>query len=174
MARKQRRVLQVIGQLQPGGIETWLLNMMRYDERLRDESAICCVSPNWDGVYRSELEHLGVPIFTCQYNSLLLPFALSLSALIRHGGFSVVHSHLAWISGVVSVAALLGGSSRRISHYDSVPLRWHQSSRHGRWYLQGLYALERLASTDVVGISEHVLEKYFGRDWAWLEGRRVI
>src|SRR5437867_346902 len=105
MHKPRRRVLHVIGQLRPGGIETWLLNVMKDCKVLRDLSALCCVNRSWDGAYRAEFERLDIPIFVCPLDRVPLAFLRSFPTLVQRGKFEIIHSHLAWLSGIVSCAA---------------------------------------------------------------------
>ena len=55
------RVLHVVGIMNKGGIETFVLNVVRYMDRNRIASEILCTMPG-SGAYEPELDELGVPV----------------------------------------------------------------------------------------------------------------
>lgn len=114
--RRPKRVLHVVGRLDPGGIETWLLNLLRHIDRDR---------MHWDfvahtrqpGMYDDEIRVLGARIFTLDGPRLPWLYGRRLARLINlHGPYDIVHSHVHRYSAFVLRVAQRVGVPHRIAH----------------------------------------------------------
>jgi glycosyltransferase involved in cell wall biosynthesis len=108
------RALHVLGSLNPGGVERWLLDTVR----LRGDSPWrfdFCLLGAGRGAYAPLLEALGCRLLHCP----LLPritFPARLFALLRRQRYEAVHSHVHQCSGLVLAAARAAGVPVRAAH----------------------------------------------------------
>jgi glycosyltransferase involved in cell wall biosynthesis len=154
-----------------GGVETWLLNVMR---RLsRDDVAIdLMVHTDERAAYDDEVEALGATIHRNSYTKELARYGLRLRRILSGSRrYDVVHSHVHHYSGVVLTAAKLSRVRVRVahSHNDS-----RAADRHGspwrRAYLRLAKQLIRRMATDGFACSNDAGRALFGERWT--EDRR--
>jgi glycosyltransferase involved in cell wall biosynthesis len=108
------RALHVLGSLNPGGVERWLLDTVR----LRGDSGWrfdFCLLGRERGVYAPRLEALGCRVLQCPL-ATPLTFPARLFALLRRERYDVVHSHVHHFSGVVLAVAGAAGVRVRAAH----------------------------------------------------------
>jgi glycosyltransferase involved in cell wall biosynthesis len=112
---KPARVLHVVGALNHGGVETWLVHVVRHSDpaRVRHDFIAHSSEP---GAYDDIVKSLGSKIFplTCYRNPIA--YHHSLTRHLRQTPYDVVHSHVHHFSGVVLRAAHAAGIRRRIAH----------------------------------------------------------
>ncbi|HYD16512.1 MAG TPA: glycosyltransferase family 1 protein [Candidatus Nanoarchaeia archaeon] len=110
------RVLHVLGGLNRGGAETWLVQVMRSIDRSQYQFDFL-VHSSEEGAYDNEVRELGGRIIPCLgYRNPMLYARNFLRVLRTHGPFDVVHSHVHHFSGLVMLLAKLGGVPCRIIH----------------------------------------------------------
>ncbi|HYE26165.1 MAG TPA: glycosyltransferase family 1 protein [Clostridia bacterium] len=110
------RVLHVLGGLNRGGAETWLVQVMRSIDRSQYQFDFL-VHSSEEGAYDNEVRELGGRILPCLgYRNPMLYARNFLRVLRTHGPFDVVHSHVHHFSGLVMLLAKLGGVPCRIIH----------------------------------------------------------
>jgi glycosyltransferase involved in cell wall biosynthesis len=108
------RALHVLGSLNPGGVERWLLDTVRLGGESRWRFDFCLLGPE-RGSYAARLEALGCRVLPCP----LAPpatFPLRLYSLLRRERCEVVHSHVHYFSGLVLAAAAMAGVPVRAAH----------------------------------------------------------
>jgi glycosyltransferase involved in cell wall biosynthesis len=108
------RALHVLGSLNPGGVERWLLDTVR----LRGDSVWrfdFCLLGRERGAYAPRLEALGCRVLHCPLTTPLT-FPARLFALLRRERYDVVHSHVHHFSGVVLAVARAAGVPVRAAH----------------------------------------------------------
>lgn len=113
-ATDRPRVLHVLGSLDPGGVETWLLELARHG----DDSSWAfdfCLLGSEKGAYADELERRGSRIWSCPVRRPEL-FAPRLYRLLRRTHCDIVHSHVHYFSGLVLRVARAAGVPIRIAH----------------------------------------------------------
>jgi glycosyltransferase involved in cell wall biosynthesis len=115
--QKPIRVLQVVGGMVAGGIETWLINVLRQIDR--DRFAIdFLVHTELPCHYDEEVRSLGSRIILCP----IVPtkpwqYALKFRKILQqYGPYDIVHSHVHHFSGVVLLLAKLMAVPIRIGH----------------------------------------------------------
>lgn len=110
------RVLHVVSRMDPGGVETWLLHVLRASDSSRVRFSFYALSGR-PGVYDNEIRERGGQIIYAQAlpRAPLFVFAL-LRDLIRHGPFDVVHSHVHTFGGLILAIARLARVPARIAH----------------------------------------------------------
>jgi glycosyltransferase involved in cell wall biosynthesis len=100
------RVLHVLGSLERGGVETWLLDLIRRLDRSRWQFDFCTLGPN-RGRYAPQAWAAGSRVLSCPLSRT--GFLVRLYRLLRAGGYSIVHSHVHCFSGIVLAAAKMAG-----------------------------------------------------------------
>jgi len=122
MSRARIRVLQVVGSLAAGGIETWLTHVHRHVDRTRFHIDYL-VHTSGRSHYTDVVTGLGGTIYHCPSPRNPLRYLPSLIGMLkRHGPFDVVHSHVQHFSGVVLLAARAAGVPVRVAHCHTAGL----------------------------------------------------
>ena len=172
-ARKPLRVLHIIGYLVRGGLETWLMDIMRNTKR--EELQIdACVTSKAKGAYDEEFKSLGGRILSCPLNTKNpLSFYHRLKQLLSAENYDVVHSHSYYFSGLILRAAAKAGVPKRVAHIH--PAEDHKKER----FLRGLYTWWmkrwiRRYGTDFVGPTKASLESIWGPGWQQDITKQVI
>lgn len=102
------RVLHLITSLNRGGIETWLVSMLREIPRSECEMDICCKGSNV-GPLTESAEQLGAKVIHCPLGPGHIGFAQQLSRILVEGEYHILHNHLEAYSGFpVWVASRVG------------------------------------------------------------------
>lgn len=162
-----RRVLQVVMSLDTGGVETWLLHVLRAIDRSRFAFDFAVVRED-GGVYEEEVRRLGARVFRIGGERQPLRLARGVHRVLGAAGpYDVVHGHLHHLSGPALAAAAARGVPRRISHS-------HNDSRsidgQGSWLRKGYRATLKAAvarfGTHHLAVSDKAAISLHGRGWA--------
>src|SRR4051812_36163425 len=95
------RILHVIHRLDRGGVETWLVHLLRHIDRTRFAFDFLVHSPE-PGAYDDEVRQMGANIYPCLSPSRPLSYARSFRQILRnHGPYDVVHSHVQMFGGAI-------------------------------------------------------------------------
>ena len=116
--QKYLRVLHVLGSVDPGGVETWLLSILKYIDRDSLDFHFCTLGAK-AGLYANEIERLGGRVLPCPKSLNLWSFRNSFRKLLREGKYDVVHSHVYLFSGALLRWAKEEGIPVRIAHSHS-------------------------------------------------------
>jgi glycosyltransferase involved in cell wall biosynthesis len=110
------RVLHVVGGMNRGGVETWLMHVLRNLDRKRF-SFDFLVHTTQPCAYDEEIRELGSKIIPCLHPSRPWQFSVNFRRLIKeHGPYDVVHSHVHHYSGFVLRLARKLRVPMRIAH----------------------------------------------------------
>jgi glycosyltransferase involved in cell wall biosynthesis len=110
------RILQVIGAMDMGGIETWLVQVLRRLDRKRFQVDILTHTEE-ECFYDHEVRALGAHIIPCLHPSRPWRYARNFWAILKkYGPYDIVHSHVFRYSGVIMRLAALAGLPVRIGH----------------------------------------------------------
>src|SRR5688572_7465710 len=116
MARtRPLRVLHVLGQMNPGGVESWLLNVFRTVDP-RSVRFDVMVHQAAEGTYDAELRELGIGIHhNTEFRSVPRYYRRfrDISGTAR---YDIVHSHVHHYSAIVLACAAALGIPARIAH----------------------------------------------------------
>lgn len=144
--RRPLRVLHIVGSLNRGGIETWLLHVLRHIDRssLQMDFLVHTTEPS---AYDDEVRRLGSRVIQCLSPSHPLRYARNFGhVLAEHGPYDVVHSHVQHFGGYVLRLAAEHGVPVRVAHghtgaeragiarraYTALATRWiRQYATHG-------------------------------------------
>jgi glycosyltransferase involved in cell wall biosynthesis len=160
------RVLQVLGALHQGGVETWLLHVARQIDRSAFELDFL-VHTDQPAAYDDDVRSLGSRILPCLHPSQPWQYGVKFKAIVReHGPYDVVHSHVHDYSGYVLRLARQAGVPVRIahSHLDST----QNDQRAGvfrRRYLALMKHWIRQHATGGLGCSRRAAAALFGAAW---------
>lgn len=110
------RVLNVVGGMNRGGIETWLMNVLRHVDRdhFKIDFLVHTTEP---GIYDYEIRELGSQIFPCTHPSKPWIYASNFQKILcEHGSYDIIHSHVHHFNGYVLYLAKKIGIPVRIAH----------------------------------------------------------
>lgn len=155
------RILHVIGGLNRGGAETWLVQTFRHIDRAKHQFDFlvhtdqpCALDP--------EVRSLGARIIPCPSLSNPIRYGRNFLRILREmGPYDCVHSHVHRFSGYVLVLGRLAGVPVRIAHS-------HLADREAdsRWFYRVAMALLlRISATAGLGVSEQAAKSLFGQNW---------
>lgn len=169
MARNKLRILHVLGTMDPGGVETWLLNVLKYMDRDRFQFDFCTFGPSV-GLYAAEVDRLGGGMLRCPKSANLWSFGHRFRRILRERNYDVVHSHVFLFSGTVLRWAKAAGVPIRIAHSHT-----SHDGKSDTW-VRGVYRksmqlwIDRNA-THGLAASRLAAANLFGEKWQ--EDRRV-
>jgi glycosyltransferase involved in cell wall biosynthesis len=111
------RVLHCLGTLNPGGVEIWLMTLLKHLDTKHLQFDFCTFGPE-AGLHASEAERLGAVVHRCpQHPSSSL--GQRFRQVLREGRYDVVHSHVHLFSGALLRWASLEGVPIRVAHSHS-------------------------------------------------------
>ncbi len=165
------RMLHCLGSLRHGGIETWLLQVMRHTDRDRFRMDFL-VHTSQAGAYDQEARAMGSRIIACPPTGLRRPWSYlgyprQLLAILREQGpYDIVHGHLQEFSGYLLRAAAQAGVKVRIahSHNSNPPLPW-QPGRVRRAYNKLLTGWIDRYATLGLACSRAAARSLYGEHW---------
>ena len=157
------RILHIVGTMNVGGAETWLMHVLRHIDRQKFQMDFCCLSGE-PGIYAPEIESLGSRVFPCKLTKNLFSFNKRFKKILRAGRYHVVHSHVHHFSGYVLCLAASEGIPIRISHSHitndgkkNTTFRKFYRKLQGKWiYRYATYGL---------GASSAAAAALFGPTW---------
>ena len=170
--RKQLRVLHIVGSLDPGGVETWLLNVLKYIDRDLLQFDFCtCGSKG--GLYADEVASLGGIVVRCPKGPNLWSFYRNFRRMLRDGKYDVVHSHVYLFSGILLRWAKDEGIPIRIAHCHAS--RDDKPNTQARGYYRRLMkAWIKRYATCGLATSELAAAELFGENWNSEDRFRVL
>ncbi|NNM34680.1 MAG: glycosyltransferase, partial [Gemmatimonadetes bacterium] len=108
------RVLQAVGTLDRGGVETWLLHVLRRVDR-RDIEIDFLVHGAASGALTQEAVELGAEVL--RIGGHRRPgYGRRLERLLRENRYDILHSHLHFFGGRILRTAARAGVPVRIAH----------------------------------------------------------
>lgn len=166
------KVLHVLGTLNRGGVETWLMDTLRHVDRAAYHFDFCCLSGE-EGVFAPEAKSLGSKVFPIKLTKNLPLFNKQFARLLQKGQYDIVHSHVHRFSGYILRQAARGGVQSRIAHSFTAPVNQANSATRqvylalmGRW-------LTRYATVGLGNSSESMIS-LFGPDWQSNPQRKLV
>jgi glycosyltransferase involved in cell wall biosynthesis len=157
------RILHVLGTLDRGGVETWLVQVLRHIDREKYQMDFL-VHTTEPGAYDDEVLSLGSRVIPCLRPSNPAMYARNFRRVLRkYGPYDVVHSHVHHYSGYVLMLAATSGVPVRIAHSHSDTSR--VDGRASLWrqlYLAAMQAAVRRAATCGLAVSTEAGTNFFG------------
>jgi len=161
-----KRVLHVLGGMTWGGVETWLLQVLRHIDRERFDMDFL-VHTEEPCVHDAAVRELGSRIIPCPHPSRPLSYARDFRRILRdYGPYDIVHSHVHHYSGYVLYLAHRAGVRSRIAHsHNDTSQREANAGLLRRRYLRTMeQGLVRYATAGLAA-SEPAARDLFGADW---------
>ncbi len=112
---KPIKILHCLGTLDAGGVETWLLHLLKSLDTKQFQFDFCTFGRH-AGLYAPEVEKLGAQVFHCPQSENLWRFGRQFRQILRQGKYDVVHSHVQAFSGALLRWAHLEGVQVRVAH----------------------------------------------------------
>ena len=157
------KVIHVLGSLNRGGVETWLLNVLRHMDSDSIRMDFLCLSGE-EGVYAPEINELGSNVFAAKLTKNLQLFNRQFNRLLKEQEYCVVHSHVHHFSGYILRQSSKMNVPIRIAHSHSVPVH-NNLSLARQVYLWQMQNWIRRYATDGLGVSSEAMSGLFGDDW---------
>ena len=160
------RILHVVSSLERGGIEIWLIDILR---RLKppDYQMDFLVLQESQGALAPDASRLGSRVVTCpRHRNLWKVWRCFADTLRRYGPYDVVHCHSHHFSGIVVRLASFCGVAVRIVHSHNDTRGVEASAGFPRrLYLSWMRHWIRRYATWRVGVSRESAEDLFGARW---------
>jgi len=165
MSREKVRVLHVVGGLDRGGIETFLMHVLR--RRDREKLQMDFLAQSHAGAYDDEVRALGSQIFRCPYSKLPHKYAPEFQRILReHGPFDIVHSHVHHYDGYVLRLAEKAGVPIRVAHsHNDTSARDARAGFARRIYIRQMERDIKRHATLGIACSRLAAASLFGEDW---------
>ena len=113
--------------------------------------------------FEQEIKENGGQILYCGKLRNIVSFAMRFNQLIKKGGYDVVHCHIPEFSAVCLAIARGRQVGKRIAHFHHIKPEKPSNSRR---LIQHVLVQFILASaSNIIGISKHVLNTWFGPAW---------
>lgn len=163
---KPIRVLHVVGAMNRGGVETWLMDILRNVDRQQirmDFLVHSCAK----GAFDDEIASLGSRIISCPDARRPGVYAYKFRRLVSaYGPYDVVHSHVHLFSGFVLALAASARIRHRIahSHNDTTALE-AAGSPYRKAYAALMKAGIRRYATVGLAASRRAAVALFGPEW---------
>jgi glycosyltransferase involved in cell wall biosynthesis len=169
------RILHVVGSMNRGGIETWLMHVLRHIDRDRFQMDFV-VHTDQPCAYDDEIRALGSRIIPCLTPHQPLKYMARLWQILRQfGPYDIIHSHVHHFNGYVLAIARQAGVPIRIAHshndttFEEVNAGWLR-----RLYLSlGTYWARHHATLGL-GCSVKAVDDLFERNWQANPQRQVL
>jgi glycosyltransferase involved in cell wall biosynthesis len=160
------RILQVVGGMNRGGTETWLMHVLRNIDREWYHLDFL-VHSDQPGSYDDEIRSLGARVIRCESPSRPWEYARNFNRLLQeYGPYDIVHSHVHHFTGFVLWLAQRAGIRGRIAHSHSDTSALQSSVGFlRRAYLGLTQALIRRHATTGLAASQRAAASLFGPDW---------
>lgn len=110
------RVLHVLGSMNRGGVETWLMHLLRHVDRETIQMDLLVHTEEF-AAYDADAKALGARIFHCPHTHSPIRYARNFLNIVRQfGPFDVLHSHVHCFSGYTLTLGRIAGIPLRIAH----------------------------------------------------------
>jgi glycosyltransferase involved in cell wall biosynthesis len=159
---KPIRILHVVAGMTRGGLETWLMNIMRRIDRDRFHFDFCTFTDRLCA-YDEEIRSLGGRIIPCLWNRSVRRFNRIFREILRQGRYDVVHAHMYNFAGVILRAAARQGVGHRFAHLHTTGDGARTTLKRVIYRKLMVYLVRRHA-TRVLACSHGALDAFFGKD----------
>lgn len=174
ISTKPIRVLHVVGGMARGGVETWLMHVLRHIDRERFQIDFL-VHTTRPCPYDNEVRALGSHIIPCMQPSKPWMYAQNFRRILReHGPYDVVHSHVHHYSGYILRLSEQAGVPVRIAHsHSDTSMVQAKAGLLRRGYLTVMRHWIDQHATVELAASRRAAEALFGAGWQ-LDPRRHV
>lgn len=168
------RILHVVGIMDRGGIETWLIHVLRNTDRqrFRMDFVVDTESP---GDYDQEIYQMGSTIYNAGSRRSIKFGSRFKQILTEHGPYDIVHSHVNHFNGTVMRLSKQCCVPMRISHSHTDTTAKECKARIGRQMMvRFLHHQDARHRTYAIAASEPAAESLFGVHWRQRANCRVL
>lgn len=170
-----RRVLQVVGLLERGGIQNWLLQVARRIDRARFafDFLVHQVEP---GDYDGEVAAMGCKILPCPDHRQPWRYSRRFADLLRaHGPYDAIHSHVQHFNGMLMRLAARHRIPIRVSHsHNDLSVLPDQGGLVRRFYRERMQRWISRYATHRTACSSEAADDLFGPTWRTCHRSRLI
>ena len=174
--KRKIHVLHVLGRMNRGGVETWLMHVLRATDRSRYQLDFF-VQTTEPSVFDPEITALGSRIFLGDPPAAsMLGYARRIRGVLSsHGPYDVVHSHHHHSSGMILLLAAASGVAVRIahSHNDTRPVSSGLGLRRSA-YEYGMNRMIDWCATRKIACSDMAGDDLFRPGWKESPGASVL
>jgi glycosyltransferase involved in cell wall biosynthesis len=169
------RVLHVVTSMNRGGLEVWLMHVLRTVDRSQFALDFL-VQTDQPALFDAEILERGARIIRCPRASSPIAFTRAyLAALKQNGPYDVVHTHLHHFSGVVALLSRLAGVRVVVAHsHNAAYGDRRRLPTAKRWYLKFTEWLIRRYASFGIGCSEPAGQDLYQNDWTDRERHAVV
>ena len=163
---KPIRILHVVGGMNRGGIETWLMHILRNIDRDRFQMDFLVNTPE-PCSYDDEIRALGSKIISCLNPTNPLVYSAEFKQILRDKGpYDIIHSHVHHYSGLTLFLAKQAGVPVRIAHsHNDTSSAEAQAGWKRRIYLTLMEkSIARYATLGLAASNEAAVD-LFGSTW---------
>ena len=154
---KPVRVLHVVFSMVHGGIETFLMSMLRCSDRSKFEMDVMYTGQS-EGEYAPEVRSLGSKIFGCRLKYDQIRFVYNFYKILKREKYDAVNVHLADMGGGAMLAAWLARVPVRVaSYHTSLPNMGFLRNL----YLRIMRSIVVHTATDITTSSPGVTDSHF-------------
>lgn len=162
---KPKKIIHVLGAMNIGGIESWLMNILRVSDRNLYEHDFLVHKPE-KAYFDEEIKLLGSHKYICDLSKNIFIYLFCLFLFFRKIKPDVVHSHVHDFSGLVLMIAWLAGVKTRISHsHSDTRLNEAKAGFSRKLYLKIMKKLIDLFSTSCLAVSNEAACALYGEKW---------
>ena len=159
------KVLQVVYSMDRGGVETWLMHVLRNIDRER-YSIDFMIRTDEAGDYGEELRDLHCGIHNCCSPARPWRYAREFEAILRKNGpYDVVHTHADITNGPVMAISKQVGIPIRITHSHVDMSQWMLRDVLQRIFVRRSVRVSRRNATHGFACSDLAASSYFGDNW---------
>jgi glycosyltransferase involved in cell wall biosynthesis len=170
------RILHVVGGMNRGGIETWLMHILRSIDRDRFRMDFL-VHTSQPCAYDKEIRSLGSQIIYCPLNASR-PWQYNTNfkrILQKYESYDLIHSHVHHFSGYILLLAKQCGIPIRIahSHNDTSAIEIEAKGYRRLYIYLTKFWLDRYATIGL-GCSREAIVDLFGSNWETKKSRQLL
>jgi glycosyltransferase involved in cell wall biosynthesis len=167
MSERPRRVLHVVKAMNRGGVETWLMHLLRHFDRQRVQLDFL-VHTDQPGAFDEEIGDRKAGLIRCLESERSPAYGTKISRLLaQFGPYDVIHSHVHHFSGYLLWLAHRASIPVRIAHsHSDTALLDARAGWARRCYLQLMKRSIRRHATHFVGASDPAGRSLFGANWS--------
>ncbi|PMO59954.1 hypothetical protein BCT06_13670 [Vibrio breoganii] len=159
-----KRVLHVVGRMNQGGVENWLMHLFRASSQ-KGIIFDFIVHDNRIGCFEKEINSLGGRIYRIENYKNPIRYAKQLNSILKNNPeINVIHSHVFKFSGVIMLLSKILGVKTRISHSHTG--RQSTSDKFYSFFYD--FLMKKLilqCSTDLIGCSDIASRNLFGNNY---------
>lgn len=160
-----KKVIHVLGKLDAGGVESWLVNLLKNTDSKKIRHEFLLQKPG-KGFYDEEIIFGGGKIHHCLNNGNPFIYSLNLYKILKLIRPDIIHSHVHVFSGLVLFVAFLCGVKIRISHsHSDTRNKESKASVLRKIYIYIMKKLIGCFATHKLAVSEKAAECVYGLNW---------